>query len=70
MCIKSLDNARLIFKIFGPKKPLDIENKYKVYRILEKFSNAIFTHLETFFFKKKKKEKKKKYQVLFALAYT
>ena len=51
MFIKSFDNARLIFKIFGQNKTLDNENTYKMYWIFAKFSNTIYTHLETFFIK-------------------
>ena len=51
MCIKSFEKARLIFKIFGQKKPSDNENTYKMYEIFAKFSNTIYTHLETFFIK-------------------
>ena len=39
------------FRDFWPEKPSDNENKYKMYGIFAKFSNTIYTHLETFFIK-------------------
>ena len=52
----------LNFRDFWPKKPSDNENTYKMYGIFAKFSNTIYTHLETFFIKY--------YKILFSPAYT
>ena len=51
MCIKSFDNAWLIFEDFWPKKPLDNENTCKMNGIFAMFSDAIYAHLKTFFIK-------------------